>query len=195
MATCPSCGMQIAEGAICDCRYRQQPQQQYGQQPYGQQPQQQYGQPQYGQYPQQQYGGFQKQIMPGKTMIRVIGILLIIIGASGLGWSINYIDDFSYGYEALGYVNILAALALLAVGIVATALASDKFKANLVLVFGIVTMALSVIVMVWFIAALGDAFSYYIEDRPQQFSIIGVGGLVLSILLVVGASKRKNAHI
>ena len=199
MATCPYCGNQVADGAICACRYQQQqqPQQQYGQQPpqqYGQPPPQQYGQPpqQYGQPVPGQYGGaYVKPVLPGKAMIRVTGILLTIFGAIAVISVASALIAISSTY--LSYVvstgqlllSLLSSLITLCIGILATAWAPKKEKANVLFIVGIILLALHVIDLIMTIATPGMFTGFAI--------FTGLLGLVLPILLVVGANTRKNA--
>ena len=177
---------------------------QYGQydphySPYGAQP------PQYGPYVQpSQIIGVQKQLLPGKTMLRVVGILLIISGVGGLGIVLNNFDEQHYrtldifiggGFGVFGYFELIANIALAAVGIMATAMAAKKSTAGLLLICGIVLIALIVADALWLIIGLGSYLPEYLEDNAAQFFVNVISGLVLPVLLVVGASIRKKAKI
>jgi hypothetical protein len=203
MGFCSNCGQQLQANGACSCQQPSQPNP-YGQaNPYQQPPQQnQFGQQQnmYGQpqNPYQQPNQFPPQYgqPPGQTMIRVTGILMIILGGlASIGYMdiINTYNNSGFGIfypEGYGtYLNfaLILVLAILVAGIIATAVASKRDKAGLVIGCGVTCIILQGIDIVWALSSFGD----YLEAQTIMLSI--ALGAVLPVLLIIGGNKLKNS--
>ena len=180
------------------------PQQQYQQQQY--QPQQQQYQPQQQQYQQQYQPQYQQQYqqapkLKGATMLKVVGILMIIGAAIGIIATIIGITGiaalasnpyFSFGASYLGISTgvLYAAFALSGVGSIVQLIAgisgikhnNNKAKAGKLLIWGIAVAAISVLSSI--LTAVGG----------YPFPVLSLLlGLVIPILYIIGAVQNKNS--
>ena len=171
-----------------------QPQNPYLQQPY-QQPQQYYPPNMY--QPMNPYLYPQVQaIQPGKTMIRVCGILLTTFAS--IGFIVNIFvmiamfgtSAYSHLSSPMQYIAVyetFVSFAMLAGGIIGIALAEKKDKATLIMCVGIAIIALRIIDVICLVL-----FATAIVSAATIFGIIF--GCILPLLYIVGGIQRKNAH-
>lgn len=129
----------------------------------------------------------------GATMLKVVGILMIIGGAISVILSIvaiigiaalAYIADGSVSMGMLyasGALMIVSSVAELIAGIIGVANSKKAEKANACVVWGIIVAVLSVAGIV--LNAVGGG----------NFSVVSVAtGLVLPILYIIGAARNKK---
>ena len=145
---------------------------------------------------------------PGSTILKVVGILMIIFGAlsliiglaagaltgavNSLADSIASELDASEAAEVTkaagtltGYTTVLiiASIIEIVAGIVGCALNNKPAKATICLVFGVLTLIVALVSFIMGIAGGASATGI----------ITGLVGFVLPILYIVGALKNKKA--
>jgi len=209
MPFCSNCGAQLAPGAVCQCQQNPQAQQNVqnpqnvNQQPYAnqyQQPQQPYpyGQPYPPPNPYMMYPQMYPQMKiprPGKTMIRVSGIIMTVLGGLALIVSFGLLGSLNGWYpdswKAVIAYELFVTAVMLAFGITGIALAVKINKAMLIMSFGITLIALKVIDMILAFSILGR---YMSGAYTSQFFVGIAGGIVLPILYIIGGNIRKKAQ-
>ena len=112
---------------------------------------------------------------PGQTMIKTVSIINIVFAGIGTLGTIPYVGAGAFYWEIFEFVVLVLILGMSIAGLV---MAKDKSKAGWVLAFGIAMLVLIASSMV------------VIPDEPL-FVLFGTQG----ILYIVGAVKRKNAHM
>jgi hypothetical protein len=214
MQFCTNCGKQVQIGNVCECKLTHQPDYpppQPPQQP--QYPNQQYPQnqqmpppqyPQQGQYPPPQYPNpYGKQMKPaGQTMIKVVGILLVIFGAFELIGFDRTITLNEHTIESNNGIYVLTGLAMLACGIIGIVCHKKKDKAPLVVGCGIGLLVLLVVctfaAMLPLRAEVERLSQASGTDLSGMFMVITVLGAlincILPLLFIIGGNKRKNAE-
>jgi len=148
------------------------------------------------QYPvQNQYGAYPlpaSAAQPGKTMIRVCGIILTVIGAIGFFAGIGALaaNSSSYmpdGWAGLIVYEILMALATIAFGILGIVFAPQRDKATAVMIFGVIIIVLRFIDLLLGIVLFGSAVT------ASMFSGAIIGSAI-PVLYIVGGNMRRNAQ-
>ena len=197
MTYCPNCGSALEAGSICSCQ-RPQPPQYQQQQPY----QQPYGMPMPVVSPKP----------PGRTMIKVVGILMTIFGGCIFFANISnlteisdlkkmmFISDWVGKLSSLIVYEMIVSMFMVAFGICGIVMASKREKASIIMGFGITLIALTLGDLGWGFSILNDiketAGIYGVAIAESVNSTVvanAVFGCVLPILYIVGGSIRKKA--
>jgi hypothetical protein len=138
-------------------------------------------------------------------MIKVAGILMTIFGAieamglpsriepaeRGFGGSdVSAISAYAgSGFSFLFLIEVVTALATLAFGIAGIVLSKDGSKASAVILFGVVLLALEILV---FSVSFGSLNAYPVLDTGRYFDLIFSS--VLPVLYIVGGSVRRKGE-
>jgi len=134
---------------------------------------------------------------PGTTILKVVGILMIIFGAislivglagGALAGVISTVEDETAGEIAgtlAGYstVVIITSVIEFVAGIVGVALCKKPAKATVCIVFGCLTV----------IAACVSFVMGIVGDASVSNIVSGLVGFVLPVLYLIGAFKNKKA--
>jgi hypothetical protein len=135
-----------------------------------------------------------KKVQPGRKMIKVTGILMIIFGAIGLIVTLASMEALSWYDELVAATafEAIAAAIMLAFGIAGVSMSGKPGKGSVIIAFGIVILALKVADLVWGISII-NSFGYYIDSSYESsLYTSAIAGLVLPILYIVGGAKKRR---
>ena len=146
---------------------------------------------------------------PGKTMLKVTGILLIIFNVIGIFGTLSIISTtdtwlWMFGGEGMrGTWNFIYSISLLlslsgvAVGIMGVALCNKIEKGIILFVIAIILIVTTVIFNIIYtiiINSFGSGFSVNFHVGLGFSTSISIPDILLPALYVVGALKNKKAH-
>ena len=173
MNYCGNCGAELAYGAICRCQLNVPPQNGF------------YGQP--------QRFNQNAQIIPGRKMIRVSGIIMTVLGGLMLLSFFAYtIDENNYNASALSiiFTLILGGMQLgfgIAGIVYMPKISPDIKKANSIIAFGIAVLA---VLLLYLLVSVVAANESAIGEAMSNIILLST----LPILYIVGGSKMKNIN-
>jgi uncharacterized membrane protein HdeD (DUF308 family) len=137
------------------------------------------------QFPQSPEAYMKQGNPPGQTMVKVVGILMIVFGSIFLFYGVD---------EEIGEYIIYSAVMLTA-GILGTVFSKKKEKMSVIMIAGVVAVIAAIIVSI-------ASTRIYMQDEDNEgmgdfFASITVDVAfygVLPILMTVGANKRRNSQ-
>ena len=123
---------------------------------------------------------------PGRTFLKVTGILYVILGGLGMALSLSIVWGTGSTGIAHGIVILVQSCLFLLTGIVGIKHCNSVPKANLLKKFASINIVVAVAMAVFTLIILPQFFTALYE----LFS-----GLALGILYLVGASKNEAANL
>jgi hypothetical protein len=144
-----------------------------------------------------------KVVEPGRKMMKVSAILMVVMGGYGFLFSIPLRNSWSvalknfgflFSYDFIPPIVFAAAIMLLSIvfGILGIAYSKNPNKAGSVIVMGIVLLFLQVVCILW--GAFGITRDINILYGSFIFEIgMMLDTIVLPILYIVGGNKRRKS--
>jgi len=123
---------------------------------------------------------------PGRTFLKVTGILYVILGGLGMALSLNLVWGTGSANIAHGIVILVQSCLFLLTGIVGIKHCNSVSKVNLLKKFAFVNIVATVAMSVFTLVILPQFFTALYELSS---------GLALGILYLVGASKNEAANL